>query len=91
MFNRFNLETREWEVKATAPYITGLTNQANAMWAFRGKPTIFGQGRCDEDDSNCANDDIVQYRPDRNEWINVGRMMHPRALHEVIFYTSFYM
>jgi len=55
----------------------------NAMWSFRGKPTIFGAPRC-TDEGRCFNDVIMQYQPESDTWRELGGMAKARTMHQVI-------
>ncbi len=56
---------------------------ADAIYNFRGKTTIFGAPSCDSD-INCKYDEIIQYDPDDDRWVKLGNMLEPRLLHAVI-------
>ena len=80
--NWLNLNTLQWEVKVM-PYYDPAANVPNAMWSFRGLPTIFGVPSCDGADV-CENRDVIQYDPQLNKWTTLGSMVHSRSNHEVI-------
>ncbi len=50
----------------------------NEMFSFRGRPTIFGNKRCD-DDLNCVDDEVLQYDPEEDEWVPIGTMFQARC------------
>ncbi len=78
----FNLLTLEWEQKRFPPYYeNGPT--PNALYNFRGKATLFGNGDCDEE-GICTSTDVLQYDPDQDLWISMGRMIKSRTMHSVI-------
>ncbi len=56
----FNLRTESWEKHPYPPY-DPLDGLPNAMWSFRGRPTVFGSNECD-DQGDCSNKKIVQVR-----------------------------
>ena len=60
--------------------VTGL---ANALFNFRGRPTVFGEAECGAE-GECENKNIVQYRAEEDEWVKVGEMRQSRILHDVI-------
>ena len=78
----FNLETRLWEEKTPMPLVAG-GDMPNSMFQFQGRPTVFGAPQCNSL-SECTYDQVLQYVPETNDWINLGAMSHPRRLHEVV-------
>ena len=80
--NWLNLNTLQWEVKVM-PYYDPAASVPNAMWSFRGLPTIFGMSACDGG-SVCDNRDVIQYDPQTNAWVNLGAMVHSRTNHDVV-------
>ena len=44
----FNLRTEEWEQLRFPPYFE-FARAPNAMYSFRGKPTVFGNTVCDSE------------------------------------------
>ena len=77
----FNINTKEWHVRAFPPYTT-IHALPNAMWSFRGLPTIFGHTKCD-DNAVCDNSLVFQYHPHIDEWVQIGTM-NSRRSHEVV-------
>ncbi len=78
----FGLESQEWKKLAISPF-DPVTNDPNAMWTFRGRPTIFGQANCN-DEGECSTKDVIQYNPDNNSWVFLGTLRDNRRSHEVI-------
>ena len=78
-----NLDTLEWEEKALAPFSPIAANNLVEMWSFQGKPTFFGFPKCDNL-GECLPQDVMQYQPDTDTWLNLGPMMEARTMHEVV-------
>ncbi len=55
----------------------------DALWSFRGKPTVFGSTVCDGL-GNCEFRGVEQYDVDTDMWINIGEMIQTRTFHEVV-------
>ena len=78
----FNLEDRVWSYETVTP-LTHLAREANAMFTFRGKPTIFGNARCGVN-GQCPYTGVTQYDSQRDLWVDLGDMVIERQMHEVI-------
>ena len=80
----YQISDNTWHQKKYPPHIMirGLADP-NAMYSWRGRPTIFGSPMCDEE-VNCEYKEINQYMSGRNEWVKIGEMNQPRVTHEVI-------
>ncbi len=78
----FNLTAKEW-VQKTAPPLDPAAPRPNSMWSFQGKPTIFGAAVCAGPDA-CEYEQVIQYDPEEDDWIDLGTMELPRRFHEVI-------
>lgn len=80
IFTRFgffyNLYTDEFE-KVMEPPLHPWGGVVNAMWSFRGRPTIFGGSVC-QPDGSCKNTRIMQYVPENDDWIELGHMITSR-------------
>ena len=73
---------RVWEQKHEPPFHPwGF--ESNQMYTWRGLPTIFGNPICDTNEE-CDYKRIVQYSPDRDEWINIGEAMFSRRFFDLI-------
>ncbi len=78
----FNLEHQHFEAKKFRPY-TDLAADPASLHGFRGKPTVFGHPRCD-DQGDCAFSEVLQYDSDTDSWDTIGYLHQPRRSHEVI-------
>ncbi len=85
-----NLESMVWEVKAPEPFNPKLYNvDSNSVWPFRGMPTVFGSGECD-DNATCLYKRILQYNAVEDEWRQIGDMIFDRVLHDVVEVPGYY-
>ncbi len=78
----FDLELREWIPLQTPPNHP-LGYQANAMFSFNDKPTVFGNSVCDVN-GVCEYTQVNQYEPNSDSWINMGKMNVGRRFHSVV-------
>ncbi len=72
----FNLETLSFEAFAPLTW-QPLAPLTNAIWSFRGAPTVFGAPSCD-DTFTCNNTNVVRYDSDQDEWMVIGYMSTER-------------
>ncbi len=79
----FNLDSKEWESKRFPPYTDVAFIEPDAMYNFRGKPTIFGNPLCG-DEGACEFTEVLQYSSDTNTWESLGKLLQSRLYHEVI-------
>ncbi len=81
---RFNLETETWEAQRFPPHImiNGVAD-ADALFSFRGRPTVFGHPVCDGA-GDCEYKEILQFNELSSSWDTLGMMLDNRQLHEVI-------
>ncbi len=78
----FNLATLQWQAKRFPPY-TDLTEEANALFSYQGRPTMFGSPMCDGQ-GNCEYKEVLQYNEVTDNWDSLGSMAEGRQLHEVV-------
>ena len=78
----FDISTQTWTKKADPPVVS-IAGVTNALWTFRGKPTIFGHPVCD-DVGRCEFKEVWQYDPDMDIWEPIGEMLHSRTYTTVI-------
>ena len=78
----FDMQAKNWTKKANPP-VNAISGMTNAMWTFRGRPTIFGHPVCDND-GMCENKEVWQYNPDKDMWEHLGDMLHSRTYTTVI-------
>ena len=78
-----DLETRNTTKVAYPPWEAIDGPLPNNMFTFRGKPTVFGFTRCDEE-GNCEDDRVLQYDPKADEWRFIGNILGERRDVEVV-------
>lgn len=78
----YHLEKKSWQALAP-PAVAPVAEVPNAMWSFRGLPTIFGSPVCN-DVGACTNSVVRQYSPSSDEWVNLGLMSEARLYHTVV-------
>ncbi len=78
----YNIEDNTWQQQRFPPY-ANVAPEPDAVWKFRGKPTVFGSTVC-EGDGTCIYTGIEQYDLDTNTWVHLGRMTQTRVFHDVI-------
>ncbi len=76
------LNSQQFEKVHEPPYHPW-ANVPNAMWSFRGRPTIFGNPVCDIE-QNCLYNRVIQYVPESDEWIQLGTMTRSRTFHVIV-------
>jgi len=77
----FDLQTFLWEQFAPSP-----DPKTHSLFAFRGKPTVFG-GRFDDDfcrERKCDARDVWQYQESSDQWVLLGQMREERSFHHVV-------
>ncbi len=87
-----DLRTLTWHLKATPPSRPSEEEEEEqALWSFRGRPTVFGSPRCNgSGSSSCSSVEVAQYSPEADRWEAVGRMRRPRTYHEVVEVPGFF-
>ena len=78
----FDLEDKTWSYQTVTP-LPFLRQEANAMFTFRGKPTIFGNAKCGTDGA-CPYKGVVQYDAETDKWIDLGDMLIERQMHSIV-------
>ncbi len=78
----YNIEENTWQQQRFPPY-ANVAPEPDAVWKFRGKPTIFGSTVC-EGDGTCIYTGIEQYDLNTNTWKHLGRLTQTRVFHDVI-------
>ncbi len=79
----YNLATSEWVAKRFPPYPRiGDYELADALYSFRGSPTIFGSPVCDEK-GECEYREVLWYDRDDDIYVSLGNMREQRFNHEV--------
>ncbi len=77
----YSFETNAWEAALFPPYPTFIP-EPDALFGYRGQPTIFGNPTCNSEDE-CEGLDVIQYDSDENAWYNIGEMTQQRRFHTV--------
>ena len=82
----FNLNNLQWEAKKQPPYLPDGVFKPNAIWSFRGKPTLFGYPDCEEADGCTTrnNTQVFQYDIDADEWHPIGELTLGTKFHSVV-------
>ncbi len=78
----YDIEASTWDTVAFPPN-NPIVQEANSAFSFRGRMTIFGNPVCDGD-GQCEYREVLQYDPDGNAWVSLGKMVMDRRLHEVV-------
>ena len=60
-----------------------MIEEPNAIWKFRGKPTVFGNTVCDGQ-ANCDYTGVVQYDVDTDRWYDLGTLQRSRKYHHMV-------
>ncbi len=77
-----NLDTLVW-TKLGAPTFNPIADVTNAMYSFRGSPTIFGFPNCNAE-GFCPSDGVLQYDQDNDRWELLGSIDVQRRMHTVV-------
>jgi len=78
----FNFATEQWAGVRSPPY-PSFVDKFRSMHSWRGRATIFNNPICDEN-ANCLNEDVIQYDPDEDKWVTLGKLRHPRRNYEML-------
>ncbi len=80
----YDITEQTWQAARFPPYPQEPNvPEPEALFNFRGRPTIFGNPSCDSQ-GECVYLDVIQYNPGTNSWDNLGEMLHSRELHTVV-------
>ncbi len=81
----FNLIDSTWEAKRFPPNPPNTIADPDALYTFRGAPTMFGGAVCDSE-LTCEYREVLQYDSEEDLWVSLGNMMESRGFHEVNCY-----
>jgi len=73
----FNIRDNTWETPKMFPPSNLLALEADAMFSFHGRPTIFGSPEC-SGDGTCLYHEVLQYNSVDDNWLSIGRLTESR-------------
>ncbi len=78
----YDIGNDAWAQRRFPPY-ANVVVEPDAVWSFRGKPTVFGSTVCDGE-GNCKYTGVEQYDVDMDKWIHLGELTQTRTFHDVV-------
>ncbi len=79
----WDIEADTWQAARFPPYPRVPDLATPDVFGWRGRPTVFGNPSCDGE-GNCEYVDVVQYDPEGDSWVNLGKMSESKRYQAVV-------